>query len=318
VAVKQFFLCTCLDFKLPAEYFNAVNNKIALLYPFDFAPTGEFEIYTRDERGIPKVFYPHLQRHVYNPITIAQYGLHQLALFASGNDSAFSTQALLMADWLAEHLETWQNTIGAWVFDFDLPFYGPRRPWISALAQGQGLSLLLRAGQLQPGAAYEEACQRAVRAFYFTVAQGGVASNFPGGALAFEEYPTREPSLVLNGILFALLGLHDYAQYFGDARAHECFAAGVLGVKQNLFRYDTGYWNLYDLHRSRRLASPMYVDIHVRLLRAFATITGEDAFAKTAGKWQRYLNSSFCRARFYGGKVVEKIRLRFEDYTAPV
>ena len=52
---------------------------------------------------------------------------------------------------------------------------------------------------------YEEASRRAVLAFYHPLKDGGVARTFPDGGLAFEEYTTVEPSLVLNGMLFALL-----------------------------------------------------------------------------------------------------------------
>lgn len=291
-----------------------MSHKPDLIYPFDFSPTAEFEIYPRDERGILQVYYPHLQRRVYNPITLAQYGLQRLADFARTSEARGREEALLMADWLAAHARPWRNESAAWVFDFDLPFYGPQAPWLSALAQAQAVSLLLRAQPLQPRADYEEVCRRAVRVFYHSVEQGGVARNFSDGALAFEEYPTAEPSLVLNGMLFALIGLHDFAEYFGDARARACFAAGARGVKQNLFRYDTGYWNLYDLHRSRRLASPMYVDIHVRLLKIFAQLTREEIFIAAARKWRAYWESPRCRAKFYAGKAREKIRLRFSNY----
>ncbi|MEK7727759.1 MAG: D-glucuronyl C5-epimerase family protein [candidate division KSB1 bacterium] len=298
---------------MPADH--VTSRKLDLIYPFDFSPTGEFEIYPRDEGGVPQVYYPHLQRLVYNPITVAQYGLHQLSVFAHTHDSHARAEALLMADWLVAHLRAWRSDLHAWVFDFDLPFYGPAAPWISALAQGQGISLLLRACAVNHHPSYEEACRRAVAAFYHRIEAGGVARNFPEGALAFEEYPTREPSLVLNGILFALLGLLDYATYFSDTRARSCFEAGMLGVKKNLLRYDTGYWNFYDLHRSRRLASPMYVDIHARLLRAFAALLADDELARVAKKWRGYLRSPFCRTRFYGGKMIEKVRLRFIDYS---
>lgn len=285
----------------------------AWIYPFDFAPTEDFSDYRRDERGVPLVFYPHLQKWVYNPITIAQFGLAQLSRYAEGDARAAATAAA-MADWLAGNLENWKNDLSAWVYRFDLPFYGPRAPWISAMAQGQGISLLLRMQQVLPRATYEEASQRAVGVFYHSMEQGGVARSFPDGSLAFEEYTTAEPSLVLNGLLFALLGLRDYAGYFNDAAAQERFAAGVAGVKANLWRYDTGYWNRYDLHRSRRLTSPDYVRIHVQLLRIFSGLTQDEFFAQTAAKWERYLNDPLCRARYAAVKVAEKVRLQCRNY----
>jgi hypothetical protein len=293
---------------------TGLNIKLKLAYPFKFEATEDFSEYRRDEQGIPTVYYPHLRRWVYNPITISQFGLHQLSIFDRTGDARALLMARAMADWLMENQEDWKEDIGAWVFRFDLPFYGPASPWISGMAQGQAISLLLRIGQLGDASACEEASHRAVRAFFVPVTKGGVVRNFPDGSIAFEEYPTVEPSLVLNGFLFALLGLHDYASYFGEARAKERFEICVRGLKKNLMLYDTGFWNLYDLHRSRRLAAPDYARIHVQLLNIFAGMTKEAYFADTADRWQGYLDNYRCRTRFYAGKVVEKIRLCFNDY----
>jgi hypothetical protein len=292
------------------------NGHAIWVYPFTFKPAEDFSGYRRDERGVPLVFYPHLRRWVYNPISISQFGLAQLSHYAAQKNEPARESAGIMADWLIENLEEWKNGIGAWVYRFDLPLYGPVAPWISAMAQGQGLSLLLRASLLLQRPAYETAAHRAVRAFYHNMNDGGVARTFPDGGLAFEEYTTAEPSLVLNGMLFAMLGLHDYAEHCDDARARECFAAGLAGVRANLWRYDTGYWNHYDLHRSRRLTSPDYVRIHVQLLRIFATLAEEEYFASVAQRWENYLNSSWCRAQYLAVKCAEKIRLRFGKFSS--
>jgi hypothetical protein len=287
---------------------------LKLAYPFQFEATEDFSDYRRDQRGIPMVYYAHLQRWVYNPITIAQFGLHHLSVFDRTGDTQAAFVAQTMADWLVENQENWKGNIGAWVFHYDLPFYGPTSPWISGMAQGQAISLLLRLSLLGSSSAYEEASRRAVRAFFLPVARGGVAQNFPDGAIAFEEYPTVERSLVLNGFLFALLGLYEYATYFRDVQAQELFENCVLGLKKNLARYDTSFWNLYDLHRSRRLASPDYVRIHVQLLNIFAELSQEEYFAEMAQRWQSYLDNFRCRMRFYAGKGVEKIRLLLHSY----
>ena len=294
----------------------ANNQKNAWVYPFHFELARDFADYRRDESGVPLVFYRHLRRWVYNPITISQFGLAQLARFVECQQEQGAQLGRSMADWLSENLENWQHGIGAWVYRFDLPFYGPRAPWISAMAQGQGISLLLRVQRLFPESAYEEACHRAVQAFYHVVDEGGVARTFPDGGRAFEEYTTAEPSLVLNGMLFALLGLHDYAGYFEDTHAQESFAAGLAGVKSNLWRYDTGFWNHYDLHRSRRLTSPAYIRIHVQLLRILTRLAGDEYFASVAQRWEGYLKDRLCRLRYVAYKSVEKIRLRLHHYPA--
>jgi heparosan-N-sulfate-glucuronate 5-epimerase len=177
------------------------------------------------------------------------------------------------------------------------------------MAQGEAISLLLRMSQMGDSKTYEAAAQRAVRAFIHSVSAGGVVQAFPDGAPAFEEYPTSPRSLVLNGFLFALLGLRDYGLYFGDAPSQKLFELCIAGLKKNLLRYDTGFWSLYDLHPTRRLASAKYVRIHVQLLQIFADITGDEFFAQVAKRWSAYLDKSSCRARFAVAKVFEKIRL---------
>ena len=143
------------------------------------------------------------------------------------------------------------------------------------------------------------------------VSEGGVTACFPDGSLIFEEFPTNPPSLVLNGYIFALLGIFDYATFWKNSEAKGLFQVAIRGLINNLHRYDTGYWNLYDLHPTRRLASPMYLKVHVQLLRILANLTGEAVFQETAEKWQKYLPSPICRFRWLTGKVLEKIRLRF-------
>lgn len=285
------------------------GQPLPLSYPFDWSGLETFD-YPRDADGVPQIFINRKTGLQYNPITIAQYGLFHLQKYAvNQNETAFA-ESLKTVNWLTKHFCEWRCGVGAWVYDFDLDFYGPKAPWISGMAQGQGISLLLRIHQLQPNDLYLDISQRAFRAFLHPVAEGGVCAAYPDGATVFEEFTTNPPSLVLNGHIFALIGVYDYAQFFGDTTAKELFEETVSGLKRNLRRYDTGFWNRYDLHPTNRLASPMYVRVHVRLLHILFDLTGDPFFQNYADKWQSYLNDPVCRSRWLLGKTVEKIRLR--------
>jgi len=111
--------------------------------------------------------------------------------------------------------------------------------------------------------------------------------------------------------MFALLGVFDYAAFCQNSEAKNLFQRAIHGLKKNLHHYDTGYWNLYDLHPTHRLASPMYLKVHVQLLRILANLTGDLVFQEIAEKWEKYLSSPVCRFRWLTGKVLEKIRLHF-------
>ncbi len=113
----------------------------------------------------------------------------------------------------------------------------------------------------------------------------------------------------MNGHIFALLGIYDFAEYWAEPGARDLFRVAVEGLCRNLNLYDTGYWNFYDQHPSRRLASAMYIKVHVQLLNILYDITGEETLQTFANKWQSYLNNPVCRIRWFATKIVEKVRL---------
>ncbi|MCH6559374.1 hypothetical protein IH799_03345 [candidate division KSB1 bacterium] len=286
------------------------KQTLPLAYPFDWSGLENFD-YSLDANGIPQVYMGKKLGLQYNPITISQYGLYHLQKYVPSNDETELKIVQAAAAWLVENFRDWQRDIGAWVYDYDLEFYGAKAPWISGMAQGQGISLLLRTYQLAPDDQILEITQRAFRAFLHPVSEGGVTACFPDGSLIFEEFTTETPSLVLNGYIFALLGILDYAIFWQNSEAQDLFQVAIRGLIKNLHRYDTGYWNLYDLHPTRRLASPMYLKVHVQLLRILANLTGEQVFGETADNWLKYLSTPTCRFRWLTGKVLEKIRLLF-------
>ncbi|MFQ5641402.1 MAG: D-glucuronyl C5-epimerase family protein, partial [bacterium] len=266
--------------------------------------------YPKDERGIPQVYMGKNTGLRYNPVTVAQYGLFKLQVYDRSRAPEDLDTVKTIVTWLLEKCTEWRSGITAWIYDYDLDFYGHRAPWISAMAQAQGISLLLRVYSLLPNDSILYITQSAFEAFLHPVREGGVTASFPDGALVFEEYPTDPPSLVLNGHIFALLGIFDYATFWQDKAAFDLFGVAITGLKKNLERYDTGYWNLYDLHPTRRLASPMYIEVHFRLLTLLSEITGDDFFRKAALRWRRYLRSPACRLRWLLNKVNEKVGMK--------
>lgn len=277
-------------------------------YPFRWEGLEDFS-YPKDERGLPLVDMGEKLGLCYNPITIAQFGLFNLQKYSTTSDKSFFEKSTVCADWLIENIRDWRGDIGAWVYDYSIDFYGPEAPWISGMAQGQALSLLLRCHQLKKNTPVREIIERAFNAFLYPVREGGVVSSFPDSSLIFEEYPTNPPSQVLNGHIFALLGIHDFAEYWDEPKALDLFKVAVDGLCRNLHRYDTGYWNFYDQHPSKRLASAMYIKVHVQLLNILYNVTGEETLHTFADRWQSYLNSPICRTRWFITKIFEKIRL---------
>ncbi len=275
---------------------------IPLTYYFDWHGIEDFSEYLFDEKGIPRVYYDKTIGLRYNAITTAQYGLHCL------RKKEFSA-AIAAAEWLLENCEPLQHGALGWVYRFDLKFYGPHAPWISAMAQGEAISLLLRAYMLEPKRRYLEVAHKAFRTFLYHIRDGGVTAAFDDGSLALEEFTATPPPHVLNGLIFALLGVYDMWQYSGENTAGEVFREANAGLKSNIHLYDNGWWTLYDLHDTNRLASRMYQEVHVRLLRILAEIAPDPLYESCAIRWAGYLSSPFCNGRWFFGKLAEKIKL---------
>ncbi|TKR75729.1 hypothetical protein L596_016980 [Steinernema carpocapsae] len=120
--------------------------------------------------------------------------------------------------------------------------------WHSAMAQGHGLSVLSRAYALTKKEKYLKAANKALELFKTPASEGGVLNRLFDHDW-YEEYPTTPGTFVVNGFMYALIGLYDMSQLgAGDTRyADELFKTGLRSLKTFLPLYDTGSGSLYDL-----------------------------------------------------------------------
>ena len=99
-----------------------------------------------DKNGIPMLNY---RGHIglqYNPIAIAQYGLGNYNLWCDTKDDSRYNKFIKSANWLVNNLEQNVHNLWVWMHHFDFEYRDIlKAPWYSGLAQGQGISVLLRA-----------------------------------------------------------------------------------------------------------------------------------------------------------------------------
>src|SRR5580698_7197057 len=156
----------------PEENLNASARELGEYY-MGFAEKANYEG-AHDSAGIPQLDYRGKIGRQYNPIAIAQYGLGNYNLFRRSGSTESRDRFLQSADWLVMHLENNSQGLAVWNHHFDWEYRDTlRAPWYSALAQGQGISLLVRAHKEwrdSPGesgeARYLEAAQRALACFF--------------------------------------------------------------------------------------------------------------------------------------------------------
>ena len=233
-------------------------------------------------------------------VATAQWALGAFERHLDGQGEEWLAAARDAADYLIAD----QEPDGGWVHRFPMPHTFPLRPpWLSGMAQGEGASLLVRIHAETGEDRYAEAAIRALRPFAFPVPAGGVRTILGDGPF-FEEYPTEVPSLVLNGGVFALWGAYDVGVGLGSSESMEDYESGFAALAENLYRWDTGHWSLYDLypHPIPNIASSAYHALHIAQLKAMRLITPHPEIDATLERFERYRDSRLDNTRAFARK----------------
>lgn len=269
------------------EYYMVFSEKASYAGPFDSS-------------GIPQLDYHGHIGVQHNPIAIAQYGLGNYNLWRRERDPARQRKFFLVADWLCSHLEQNARGLAVWNHHFDWEYRDTlKAPWYSALAQGQGISALVRAHKESGNSRYLDTARRAFASFQHSMGEGGVAFTDESGDLWFEEYIVSPPTHILNGFIWALWGVYDFFLATNDVSARHLFSRGIRTLLHNLDRYDLGFWSLYEQSGTRlpMVASAFYHQLHIVQLRIMHRLTGEAKFAEVAERWYGYAQNRSHRTR---------------------
>jgi hypothetical protein len=277
---------------------KATTDKLGEYY-MDFGTKADYSG-QYDSHGIPMLDYHGAIGLQYNPIAIAQWGLGNHELFHRTGSDERKEKFLKASERLCHHLE--QNRWGVWIWNhhFDWEYRDTlKAPWYSGLAQGQGISLLVRAHRETGNPEYLRAAERAFTGFLVPTNEGGVTFTDKQGNLWFEEYIVSPPTHILNGFIWATWGVYDYFLATADPTAQDLFQRAVKTLLENLGHYDLGFWSLYEQSgtRMKMVASPFYHQLHIVQLRVMHRLTGENQFARFADRWEIYGRSRAKRTR---------------------
>ncbi len=280
------------------QYFMTFHDKSEYAGPFD-------------AEGIPLLDYRGSLGRQYNPIAIAQYGL------ACGNrrdeNERFNRQFLMCADWLVRNLKPNPHGVASWMHTFNWEYFRTLvAPWYSGLAQGQGVSLLVRAYRATNQRAYLDAATTALKSLGTPIDQGGVLFKDAEGDWWIEEYITDPPTHILNGFLWASWGVWDYLQLPAQSNTSEIkdwWERFVATLEHHLGKFDNGYWSLYDRSPVRypNVASPFYHRLHIVQLDVMHRLTGRAVFRKMHDRWQAYQVRGWNRRKALMQKALFKL-----------
>ena len=258
-----------------------------LPYPVDMAALLALPHGTLDNAGVPYNASTGLYPAAYHPTTIAQYGLANWNAYLVTKDERHRQALMKQARWLAAHQVLLAGDAGGWPMPFSVSDYNASAPWLSALTQGNAVSVLVRAYRLTHEEVFLQVARRAMRTFELDIRDGGVSTSIGEDGVFFEEFAVYPASHVLNGYILALFGLYDYADLTGDTRVAALIRRSLATLHILIERYDTGYWSRYDLFYTLP-ASRFYHALHITLLEALAQYSGCAHCAALAARWAGY------------------------------
>ena len=231
---------------------------------------------------------------MYFSTTIFQYGLASYDLYLMNKETSFLKKMINCADWAVDNIE--QN--GGWV---TLAFENEKEPY-SAMSQGEGISLLIRAHIETQTPKYLDCARKAMELMLTDICDGGVIS-YKDDEITLYEYTYRP--LVLNGWIFALWGMYDYYKYFQDEKVQNIFERALDSFKKNLPKFDAKYWSKYDIEK--RIASPFYHKLHIAQLRVMHDLYEDEIYKEYADKWEKYQKSFWKPKKAFVKKALQKI-----------
>jgi heparosan-N-sulfate-glucuronate 5-epimerase len=242
-------------------------------------------------------------REIHHPIVLAQVALgHWDAWLGSGRRDARHRESFLrIARWAVDA----QDGSGGWEI---WPLLGKTGalPY-SAMAQGELMSVLVRAFPATGEEIYLRAARQALTPMLTPIGEGGTSWLAPEG-LVLEEIPYKVPKTILNGWIFALYGLHDLTLVDDSKDARDALNASLDALTARLHMYDAGYWSFYDT--SGALASPFYHRLHIAQLEALELSFPERAerFRKLREAFQRQLGARLKKAKAVTLLGLQKLR----------
>jgi heparosan-N-sulfate-glucuronate 5-epimerase len=252
-----------------------------------------YDISQCDEKGIPYLIEGTIGRQR-NPMTVCNKALSYHDNFIQGDSSKLDF-FLNCANWLLEN-QNEEGDFSVLNYNYNWPVNNLVAPWRSGLANGVALQVLIKAHAITRDEKYLQTGKKILNSFFVEVRDGGVTYKSENNGWWFEEYADDAGyvSRVLNGHMFALVGIHEYFNYTNDSSANDLFLKGLTGLKENLPNYDKGDGNsLYDA--LGRPTNIKYHNIHIDLLDRLFQITNDPIYKVYRDKWKTYIHPSLTK-----------------------
>lgn len=286
--------------KLPHKHTNVcLFNEEKILLPDPF--TKEYSEFLQPPYGVNEdgiLYYNYGNRYnnlgnYSNPTYVAAYAnaLYNEVLLGNKN---YKTNFFKQVDYLLSTANVDPDGGLYWTYPFENLHYNTPKGWYSAMTSGRILGVLVRAHSLSKNKKYLEAARNVYKKLSKPLKNSGMVTYSKKNEAWLETvaYPQIDSFKVLNGHIFALAGLNDYALYINDRQAKMLTKKAINAVRNHLDDYDAGYTSYYSMKipsKGRPYAERLgYNSIHVCQLLYCYLIDGAPAFLRKAMRFQLY------------------------------
>lgn len=266
-------------------------------YPLDFKPRILEEHYPFfDNNGVPMWPAKENNKYFYHYTTMFSYALGQSDFYLLTGRKEHLDKVMAVADYILKSGVLEDD--GLLLRESDNK--GKHTGNVSAMSQGEGMSVLCRAYEYTGNESYLISAEKLIKPFLRNVDEGGVKGEISTLKIPwYEEYVDKPLFHVLNGMVYSLWGLRDLTNLTGNKNSFELFENGIEYVEKALPLFDSGYWSYYWIPENGRnyTASMMYHNLHICQLQALYDQTGSRIIKAYIEKFLEYAKNPLKRLK---------------------
>ena len=241
-----------------------------------------------------------LERGPDDPIVTVQRALAAWNQYVRTPKSQCLEAFLVEARWLLRHERDIGNGASGWPIRLRNRDARASSSALSAVAQGGGISVLVRAYYVDGDNEVLDVLARVIKTFSQDILDGGITAPIGDAGIFFEEVAVYPAAHTLRGFAFALLGLYDYLALTGDPQIDQLISRSLATMHRVADEFDAGYWTYLDL-LDKRLASPRDLPLQCALVEALGTYSGCAHCLALARRWKTFRHSVRSRWRYLRG-----------------
>lgn len=256
-----------------------------------------YAVTSLDAKGIPITYYA-TQNGIraswqYNPTLISNAALAAYDNYLAKKDAEALKKLHTYAQWLAANMELHEQ-YALYRFPWQQPWYPQiKAPFTCGMTSGLAMEVFAKAHQYFPDEPFLQAARLLRNGFSVALENGGF-TYFEESGDWYEEvagFGGKTPR-ILDGHIYAILGVATYHQITKDDTATSIITKGVAALKQVLPTYDAGKgYIFYDVFHQK--ADVHYHAILADQMQQLANLTKDPIFTTYHKRWSAPLQKPY-------------------------